>query len=834
MVVAGLAVGLFSAYGQQGRRVPVAPAVAEFAKFLVEHRAELEATVPESGGILVEYPREGSLFPVDMVAPLFQWRDASPDVTVWRVEVIFAEHGPKIRQWSSGEKMRVGPVDDSLVGYVPPVLTPEQAESHTWRPDAKTWEEIKKHSQRAAAMVRFTGFRSQSDKQAVSSGQVTLLTSQDAVGAPIMYRDVPLIPPPPESEERGVIKPLPDSVLPKIKWQLRYVSEAQSKTVMTGLPTCANCHSVARDGKTLGIDVDGPQNDKGLYALIPIKPISTMSNDYVIHWSAFSEERAQKRFGFMSQVSPDGKYVVTGIDVPRAHGTRVVDRLYNGFYRNYGFGQVFFPTRGVLAWYSRESGKLTPLPGADDPGYVQTSAFWSPDGKYLVYSRAVAKDPYAPGQTAATYANDPNETQIQYDLYRIPFNDGNGGTPERVEGASENGLSNNFPKVSPDGKWIVFVECKNGLLMRPDSKLFIVPFEGGTARPLASNLPVMNSWHTFSPNGRWLAFSSKSPSLYTELYLTHIDADGNASPAILVENATASNRAVNIPEFVNIAQGGLERIDTPATDFYRMFDQAVQLSDKKQFDAAVPAWEKAVSLDPEDARAHNNLGIALAGAGKMTAAVGEYQKSLTLNANSSQTESNLGSALAQQGNLEEARQHFESALRINPDNASAEVNLGNALAAEGGHTAEGIALLTKALEVQPNSPDGQNGLGVALAHEGNLEEATAHLLKAVELAPQDAGYRFNLGRVFAARSRFADALVQFEQAATLTSRQDPAVLQMLAAMESETGRFADAVATAQAALDAARQQQNTGLAGSLEANLARYRAQAQNGVGVPR
>jgi tetratricopeptide (TPR) repeat protein len=591
---------------------------------------------------------------------------------------------------------------------------------------------------------------------------------------------------------------------------------------------------VARDGKTLGIDVDGPQNDKGLYALIPIKPISTMSNDYVIHWSAFSEERAQKRFGFMSQVSPDGKYVVTGIDVPRAHGTRVVDRLYNGFYRNYGFGQVFFPTRGVLAWYSRESGKLTPLPGADDPDYVQTSAFWSPDGKYLVYSRAVAKDPYAPGQTAATYANDPNETQIQYDLYRIPFNDGNGGTPERVEGASENGLSNNFPKVSPDGKWIVFVECKNGLLMRPDSKLFIVPFEGGTARPLASNLPVMNSWHTFSPNGRWLAFSSKSPSLYTELYLTHIDADGNASPAILVENATASNRAVNIPEFVNIAQGGLERIDTPATDFYRMFDQAVQLSDKKQFDAAVPAWEKAVSLDPEDARAHNNLGIALAGAGKMTAAVGEYQKSLTLNANSSQTESNLGSALAQQGNLEEARQHFESALRINPDNASAEVNLGNALAAEGGHTAEGIALLTKALEVQPNSPDGQNGLGVALAHEGNLEEATAHLLKAVELAPQDAGYRFNLGRVFAARSRFADALVQFEQAATLTSRQDPAVLQMLAAMESETGRFADAVATAQAALDAARQQQNTGLAGSLEANLARYRAQAQNGVGVPR
>ncbi len=829
--MAGLALGLLAAYGKDRARIG-SPAVAGFTRFLVEHRAELASEIPQSAEITVEYPREGSLFPQDMVAPLFQWRDANANATVWRVEVAFRERGPKIREWSAGEKMRVGPIDDSLAGYVPPTLTPEQADSHTWRPDAKTWEEIKKHTQQAPAVIRFIGYRNKDDKQAVSSGQVTMATSPDPVGAPIMYRDVPLIPPPPESEERGVIKPLPDSVLPLIKWQLRYVSASESKTVMTGLPTCANCHSLARDGKTLGIDVDGPQNDKGLYALIPIKPVSTMSNEYVIHWSAFSEERAQKRFGFMSQVSPDGKYVITSIDVPHAHGTRVVDRLYNGFYRNYGFGQVFFPTRGVLAWYSRESGRLTPLPGADDPDYVQTSAFWSPDRKYLVYSRATARDPYAPGQKAAVYANDPNETQIQYDLYRIPFNDGQGGTPERVVGASENGMSNNFPKVSPDGKWIVFVECRNGLLMRPDSKLYIVPFEGGTARSLASNLPVMNSWHTFSPNGHWLAFSSKSPSLYTELYLTHIDVDGNASPAILVENATASNRAVNIPEFVNVAEGGLERIDTPATDFYRMFDAAVQLSEKKQYDAAVEAWEKAVALDPGDARAHNNFGIALAGAGRMGEAIEEYRKSLTLNANSSQTENNLGSALAEKGNLEEARSHFENALRINPDNVSAAVNLGNALAAEGGHTEQAIALLTRALEVQPNSPDGQNGLGVVLAHEGNLAEATEHLLKAVALAPQDAGYRYNLGRVYAAQSRFAEALPQFEEAATLTKRQDPAVLQMLAAMESETGRFADAVTTTQTALEVAQQQQNAALAAALEANLARYRA--QTGAGKPR
>ena len=87
----------------------------------------------------------------------------------------------------------------------------------------------------------------------------------------------------------------------------------------------------------------------------------------------------------------------------------------------------------------------------------------------------------------ATHANDANETQIKYELYRIPFNDGKGGTPEPIEGASQNGMSNNFPKISPDGKWIVFVQCKNGQLMRPDSQLYIVPATGGAARRLLAN-----------------------------------------------------------------------------------------------------------------------------------------------------------------------------------------------------------------------------------------------------------------------------------------------------------------------------------------------------------
>ena len=439
---------------------------------------------PSVTAIVVDYPSEGSLFPPDIIAPTFQWRDAEAAATAWRIDVTFADRAHSIQLWSQGEKMKLGELDTSLVGYVPPTLTPEQEADHIWKPDPKTWAEIKKHSVKGPAKVTFTGFRSEDRGEPVSQGQVRIQTSTDPVGAPIFYRDVPLIPTPPEQGERGVIKPLPDSVLPKIKWRLRYVSSTENKVVMEGLSTCANCHSIARDGKTLGIDVDGPQNDKGLYGLIPIHKVSSISNDYIIRWSAFSDKLAQKRYGFMSQVSPDGKYVINSIDVPGGHGPRVVDRLYNGFYTDYGFGQVFFPTRGVLAWYSKDTGKLNVLPGADDPDFVQTSAFWSPDGKYLVYSRGVAKDPYETGHPRALYANDPNETQMQYDLYKIPFNDGKGGKAERLIGGSENGMSNNFPKVSPDGKWVVFVRNKNGLLMRPDSHLYIVPFAGGKERLL--------------------------------------------------------------------------------------------------------------------------------------------------------------------------------------------------------------------------------------------------------------------------------------------------------------------------------------------------------------
>jgi tetratricopeptide (TPR) repeat protein len=443
----------------------------------------------------------------------------------------------------------------------------------------------------------------------------------------------------------------------------------------------------------------------------------------------------------------------------------------------------------------------------------------------MVYSRAKAHSPYPEGQPASRYANDPAENQTQYDLYRIPFNEGRGGKPERVVGASENGLSNNFPKVSPDGKWIIWVQNRTGLLMRPDSKLYIVPFQGGTPRPLRSNLPVMNSWHSFSPNGRWLVFSSKWPSLYTELYLTHVDANGDTSPAILIENATASNRAVNIPEFINGPPDVVEKIEAPATEFYRLFNVAASYEEKKQYAQAVEAWNQALQLVPDDSRALNNLGLALARAGRTEEAIVQYRRSLQINAASSQTNNNLGSALASQGHLDEAVACFQKAIELNPANAKAQANLGAAYA-EMGRLNEAIEHLQAAVDAEPGSADAQNNLGAALARAGSLEEAIPHFQKAVMLVPDSAGYRFNLGRILSARGRFQKAIEPLEAAVRLTNGQEPEMLDLLAGMYAETGQLERATAVARRALDLANAQGNGALAERLRQNLGRYSSAA--------
>ncbi len=784
--------------------------------------------------VRVDYPAQESLFPPDITAPVFRWRDASPKAVAWRIDISFGGRGRRLKADSDGPRPEIGEIDQRVVASTnqPPVLTPEEAEGHTWTPDEKTWAEIKKNSVNAPARITITGFEDQRRKRAVSRGEVTIRTSRDPVGAPVFYRDVPLIP---AEGKKGIISPIPKHMLGMIAWRLRDVSKPGSRLLMTGVSTCVNCHSFSADGKTIGMDVDGPDNDRALYAMMPVRKETLMNDASLIKWSTFQGPLGGPlRVGFMSQVSPDGKYVLTTINDPRSsraltQKSDIIDRYYVMNFLDYKFVQVFYPTRGILAWYSKETGRLQPLPGADDERFVQACGVWSPDGKYIVFLRADARSAYPEGGQKAQFANDPNETQIQYDLYRIPFNNGKGGTAGRIAGASRNGMSNNFPKVSPDGRWIVFVQNRNGLLMRPDSKLYIVPFEGGTARPLKCNTPLMNSWHSFSPNGRWLVFSSKARSPYTQMYLTHIDENGDDSPAILIANATAANRAVNLPEFVNIPPDSWLKMEAPMADFFHELDLALDLARERKLDEAIPQFRKALRMAPGDARGHYQLALALDRHGDTEEAIAEFRKALEADPTSfyaPTTRGDLALVLARTGRFDEAIENYSKALEDNPADALARSGLATVLSALG-RWDEAAKNAEVALQIDPNLPGAHNTLGVALARAGKLAEAVAHLRRSVELSPESFESQFNLGRVLAASGQFQGALPAFQKAVELSGGKDLQSLNLLSAMYSETGRWPEALETAQRALLLAEKSGDAELSGSLKERIIEAQSHAR-------
>jgi tetratricopeptide (TPR) repeat protein/Tol biopolymer transport system component len=801
----------------------------------------------EAGGdlaaIVIDCPLQGSLFPPEIVAPTFLWHDPEKSAESWLISVSFSSSPHRIYCLTRGVRVP-GEIDPRTVTETNVFRESDyQAAAKGWTPDARVWALIKQYSTEGDAQVTVAGVNAAGKRRLVSRGSVSLRTSQDPVGAPIFYRDVPLMP---AATKEGIVKPLRDEALPLIKWRLRDISKPSAPTVMEALPTCANCHSFAHDGQSLAIDIDGPSGDKGAHAVKAVARRMVIDKEDVFSWNSFKGPAGEESFGLFPQVSPDGRYVVATVH----------ESVYVRNYRDYTFLQVFYPTRGILAFYTKATGKIMPLAGADDRQYVQTNPVWSPDGKTLLFLRAAARSPKSDGPPAE-YANDPRETQMQFDIYRIPFDDGRGGTPEPVPGASRNNMSNSFPKFSPDGKWLVWVQAKNGLLMRPDSTLWIMPAAGGTPRRMSCNTTRMNSWHSWSPNSRWLVFSSKCNTPYTEMFLTHVDENGHDSPAILIPNSTAANRAVNIPEFANIPWDGIADITTPAVDYRRHWERSKELLGKGLIREALAALQTSLDLKPDYPETLNTYGYAMAELGRMDEAVKYYKKALDSDPRYYPAYVNLGVALSRQGNLGGAVECYRKALAIYSKSDSAHYNLGIALSRMG-RADEALAHFRTTVELNPQHVEALNNIGVVLMQQGNAPAAAEYFRKAVAangafspahlnwgaasiqmglvsqgiehyrqaLArdPRNASAYNALARVLATardstQRNGQEAVRLAEMACTLTRRANPVFLDTLACAYAEAGRFDDAVRTAEMALEASRAAPSGAVADALRAHL---------------
>jgi Tol biopolymer transport system component len=187
----------------------------------------------------------------------------------------------------------------------------------------------------------------------------------------------------------------------------------------------------------------------------------------------------------------------------------------------------------LLGYYRLDSQTLKTAPPIADKAQLETQPAWSPDGQYLYFASAPKR--WANQRTFPP----PQFAQVRYDLKRVRYDveTDQWGVVETVLSAERTGKSNVNPRISPDGRFLLFCMCNYGdfALYQPESDLYLLNLESGEYRRLECNSDCAESWHAWSSNGRWIVFSSKRPTgIFTRLYLCHIDEAGHASKPFIL------------------------------------------------------------------------------------------------------------------------------------------------------------------------------------------------------------------------------------------------------------------------------------------------------------
>jgi tetratricopeptide (TPR) repeat protein len=257
----------------------------------------------------------------------------------------------------------------------------------------------------------------------------------------------------------------------------------------------------------------------------------------------------------------------------------------------------------------------------------------------------------------------------------------------------------------------------------------------------------------------------------------------------------------------------------------------VALASNGQVDESIPHFQKALEIQPKFALAHSDFGNALLQNGRVDEAIMHFQTALAIQPENEMAHNNLGNALLRKGRVDEAIEHYQKALEIQPEFALARINLGNVLLRKG-RVDEAIMHFQKALEVQSDNEMVHNDLGNILLQKGQMAAAIVHFQKALEIRPGYADACYNLGHAAWVLATCPEASVRngvravelAEQVDRLSGGRDPIILGTLAAAYAEAGRYAEAVGTAQHALELALAQNDAVLADAIRTQIKFYQA----------
>jgi len=204
-----------------------------------------------------------------------------------------------------------------------------------------------------------------------------------------------------------------------------------------------------------------------------------------------------------------------------------------------------------------------------------------------------------------------------------------------------------------------------------------------------------------------------------------------------------------------------------------------------------------------------------------------WTRAIAVTSDNAIAQTNLAEAFFQKGRLDEAIEHAQKALQIDPSQAVAHSALGLAFLQKR-RLNEAVAHLQKAVEITPTAAAHSN-LGVALMQMSRVDEALAHYRTAMEINPHAVDAQSNMAWALAtwpeARVRDGKKAVELaERADSLTQSENVRVNITLAASYAEAGRFAEAVKTAQRAMQLALAQGNKASVNSIRAQIELYQS----------
>ncbi len=218
------------------------------------------------GRLTIRYPLDEALFPPDIVAPTFLWRDDHTQTNAWLVAFDFQD------------------------GSIPMGFPSEMPE---WTPADDDWEVIKQRSWGRMAKVAILGVDRADPSRILSGADIEIGTSPDEVGAPLFFREVNL----------PFVEAVRDPAK-HIRWRFGPISSKEPPPiVLDKLPVCGNCHSFSTDGSTFAMEVDSG-NDKGSYTVAPVAEEMVLDPTKVITWADYRRQDGDPTFGLLCQVSP--------------------------------------------------------------------------------------------------------------------------------------------------------------------------------------------------------------------------------------------------------------------------------------------------------------------------------------------------------------------------------------------------------------------------------------------------------------------------------------------------------------------------------------------------